>query len=130
MPPNGASSINGRTAEANGDPEQSSLLEKRKHHRSQDDGSKQAIITAAHDQRGRNLKLVLKSSDEQKPSVDLELVAMIRKAEAARQQLFAEPSGTKDRAAERIARLAFLAPDIIMAILEGRQAPSLQRGAS
>ncbi len=30
-----------------------------------------------------------------------------------------------DRAAERIARLAFLAPDIITAILEGRQPPSL-----
>ena len=48
-----------------------------------------------------------------------------RKAEAARQQLFAGSSGTNYRAAERIARLAFLAPDIIMAILEGRHPPSL-----
>ena len=92
----------------------------------EDDGVRLLLtINTAPDKRGRNLKLVLRSSEVQKPRVDPVLVAMIRKAEAARQQLFAGSSGTNDRAAERIARLAFLAPDIIMAILEGRHPPSL-----
>lgn len=92
----------------------------------EDDGVRlPLIINTAPDQRGRNLKLVLRSSEEQKPNVDLELVALIRKAEAARQQLFVEASGTSNRAAERVARLAFLAPDIISAILDGRQPASL-----
>ena len=43
----------------------------------------------------------------------------------AQQQLFNGSSVTNDRAAERVARLAFLAPDIISAILDGRQPPSL-----
>lgn len=91
-----------------------------------DDGVRMPlIINTAPDQRGRNLKLVLRTGDEQKPNVDPELVALIRKAEAARQQLFAQTSVTNDRVAERVARLAFLAPDIITAILEGRQPPSL-----
>jgi site-specific DNA recombinase len=91
----------------------------------EDDGIRlPLIITAVPDQRGRNLKLMLESSDEQKPSVNLDLLAMIRKAEAARQRLFADPSGADDRAAERLARLAFLGPDIIVAILDGRLPPS------
>lgn len=92
----------------------------------EDDGVRLPLLIAtAPDRRGRNLKLVLRSDEERKPNVDLELVALIRKAEAARQQLFTQTSTTNDRAAERVARLAFLAPDIITAILEGRQPPSL-----
>ena len=92
----------------------------------EDDGVRMPlIINTAPDQRGRNLKLVLRTGGEQKPNVDPELIALIRKAEAARQQLFGQASVTNDRTAERVARLAFLAPNIISVILEGRQPPSL-----
>lgn len=42
---------------------------------------------------------------------------------STRRQLFtaADPTQRPDREVERIARLAFLAPDIVTAILEGRQ---------
>lgn len=92
----------------------------------EDDGVRlPLLIETAPDRRGRNLKLVLRSAEEQKPNADLELIALIRKAEIARQQLFNGSSMTNDRTTERVARLAFLAPDIITAILEGRQPPSL-----
>ncbi|GAY22013.1 MULTISPECIES: recombinase family protein [Sphingobium] len=92
----------------------------------EDDGHRLPLhIETAPDRHGRNLKLVLRSGEEQKPNVDLELIALIRKAEVARQQLFTQTSATNDRTAERVARLAFLAPDIITAILEGRQPATL-----
>jgi hypothetical protein len=46
----------------------------------------------------------------------------------AREQLFAETATDDvlaDRELRRVARFAFLAPDIVAAILEGRQPPSL-----
>ncbi|WP_205451951.1 hypothetical protein [Sphingobium estronivorans] len=92
----------------------------------EDDGHRLPLhIETVPDRRGRNLKLVLRSGEEQKLNVDLELIALIRKAEVARQQLFTQASVTSDRTAERVARLAFLAPDIITAILEGRQPATL-----
>lgn len=54
-------------------------------------------------------------------------IALLQKAEATRRQLFspANPARRPDREVERLARLAFLAPDIVTAILEGRQPRSL-----
>ena len=79
------------------------------------------------ERRGHNLKLVLRSEKERQAKIDPDLIALLQKAEAARQQLFATTDRDQrpDRTAERIARLAFLAPDIVAAILEGRQPPWL-----
>lgn len=94
----------------------------------QDDGSRIPLaIATSPDRRGRNLKLVLGSPPSQQPRVDPELIALLRRAEAARQRLLqpTEPGTSIDREDERLARLAFLSPDIIAAILDGRQPSSL-----
>lgn len=93
-----------------------------------DDGFRIAIaIPTRPERRGHNLRLVVGSRDQRQARIDPELVALLRKAEAARQKLFTgnDPSQSSDRAAERIARLAFLAPDIVAAILDGQQPKSL-----
>jgi hypothetical protein len=93
-----------------------------------DDGARIAItIPTSPDRRGRNLKLVLRSGIDRPPLIDADLVALLRKAELARRKLFthADSTGTRDREVERITRLAFLTPDIVDAILEGRQPSSL-----
>lgn len=78
-------------------------------------------------QRGPTLKLVIGSQKLSQPRIDLDLIALLRKADAARRKLFTQADGLSrpDREDERIARLAFLAPDIVGAILEGRQPPML-----
>jgi len=93
----------------------------------EDDGIRIPIhIPTKPDRRGHNLKLVLRSEKERPAKIDQDLIALLQKAEAARQQLFADGAEAKfDRECERIARLAFLAPDIVAAILDGRQPPSL-----
>ncbi|AEG49194.1 Resolvase domain protein [Sphingobium chlorophenolicum L-1] len=93
-----------------------------------DDGFRVAIaISTRPERRGHNLRLVVGSRDQRQARIDPELVALLLKAEAARQKLFMgnDPSQSSDRAAERIARLAFLAPDIVAAILDGQQPKSL-----
>lgn len=93
----------------------------------EDDGFRIPIlIPTKPDRRGHNLKLVMRSEKNRPPKVNPTLIALLCKAEAARAQLFAggEPS-LRDRKLERVARLAFLAPDIVSAILEGRHPPSL-----
>ncbi|MFD1105566.1 recombinase family protein [Sphingobium olei] len=91
-----------------------------------DDGVRISIdIPTVPDQRGHNLKLVLASEGAGQRKVDRDLVALLRKAEAARQQLFTQAHAAHDRSTERIARLAFLAPDIVTAILDGRQPSEL-----
>ena len=75
--------------------------------------------------RGRNLKLVL-GSQTVLPKISPELIALLRRAETIRERLFQQDASMlRDRKAERIARLAFLAPDIVDAILTGRQPRSL-----
>lgn len=94
----------------------------------EDDGMRIPItIPTRPDRRGHNLKLVLRSEKERPAKIDPDLIALLQKADVTRQQLFAVTDSDKrpDRAAERMARLAFLAPDIVAAILEGRQPPSL-----
>jgi len=84
-------------------------------------------IKTTPNQRGRNLKLVLGSQPRREPKQDPELIALLRNAEAARQRLFAsdQSSSPIDREEERLARLAFLSPNIVAAIMEGRQPASL-----
>lgn len=93
----------------------------------EDDGVRIPIaIPTKPDRRGHNLKLVLRSEKDRPPKVNPTLIALLAKAEAARQQLFADgEASSRDHKLERIARLAFLAPDVVSAILEGRQPPAL-----
>lgn len=83
-------------------------------------------IPTKSDRLGYNIKLVLRTEKERRPKIDSDLIALLQKAEATRQQLFApaDPAQRPDRELERIARLAFLAPDIVTAILDGRQPSS------
>lgn len=83
------------------------------------------VIPTKPDRRGHNLKLVLRSEKDRPPKVNPTLIALLAKAEDARQQLFADEASSRDHKLERVARLAFLAPDIVSAILEGRHPPAL-----
>lgn len=93
----------------------------------QDDGIRLALIIRTRvDRRGHNLKLILRSDKQQPPKVNPTLIQLLCKAEAARAQLFADGEATRrDLKLERLARLAFLAPDIMSAIMEGRHPPAL-----
>ena len=81
--------------------------------------------------RGRELRLVFKPDDRDAPiRRDAKLVNLIAKAFSARLRL--EQNGGLDDLSStgvahltRLARLSFLAPDIIGSILEGRQPPTL-----
>ncbi|EZP71703.1 Invertase/recombinase like protein [Sphingomonas paucimobilis] len=93
-----------------------------------DEGDRITIpVLATPVRRGRTLKLMIGSQKLPQPRTDLDLIALLRKAEVARQKLFAQADASSQthREDERIARLAFLAPDIVGAILEGRQPPML-----
>jgi site-specific DNA recombinase len=93
-----------------------------------DDGERIALpVPTKPVRRGRTLKLVIGSKKVTAPRLDPELIALLRKAETARQRLFApqQSAATSDREDERVARLAFLAPDIVAAILDGGQPPEL-----
>ena len=94
---------------------------------SEDDGIRlPLVIPTKPDRRGHNLKLVLRSEKDRPPRVNPTLVALLAKAEDARRQIFADgDASSRDRKLERVARLAFLAPDIVNAILEGRHPPAL-----
>ncbi|MEJ6595538.1 MAG: hypothetical protein QNL50_10340, partial [Parasphingorhabdus sp.] len=74
--------------------------------------------------RGQELRLVFASSEPvQTKRIDTKLIGLIAKAEAAYFTLASGetvPSKQRPHLA-RLARLKFLAPDIITAILEGRQ---------
>ena len=92
----------------------------------EDDGVRIPILIPTRpDRRGHNLKLVLRSEKDRPPRINPTLIALLAKAEDARQQLFANEAPSRDHKLERVARLAFLAPDIVNAIIEGRQPPAL-----
>ncbi|HWV12607.1 MAG TPA: recombinase family protein, partial [Sphingobium sp.] len=93
----------------------------------EDDGIRLPLVVPTKpDRRGHNLRLVLRPEKDRPPKVNPTLVALLAKAEDARQQLFADGhASSRDRKLERVARLAFLAPDIVNAILEGRHPPAL-----
>lgn len=81
-------------------------------------------IPIALRKRGKEMKLVLRP--DARPSMEPEprLVRLLVKAEQARRLVFERGEIKPDRHICRMARLAFLAPDITEAILEGRQ-PSI-----
>ncbi|UZK66710.1 recombinase family protein [Sphingomonas sp. M1-B02] len=75
--------------------------------------------------RNRGARLVITSKAQGQPSADPRLATLLAKAHQARGELFAEPTRRGDRHLERLARLAYLAPDITAAILDGNHPASL-----
>lgn len=71
--------------------------------------------------RKRGRKLVIRPVPSTARTPDPKLAALIVKAHCARDNLFSGASPRGSRHAERLARLAFLAPDITAAILAGTQ---------
>ena len=78
--------------------------------------------------RGHELRLRINPPDQARAR-DPKLVGLIIRAYAARDQLEAmEPDAPRDlrRELSRVARASYLAPDIVTAIFEGRQPPTLR----
>jgi site-specific DNA recombinase len=73
----------------------------------------------SHRKRGARLIIAGNASVAKEP--DPSLVALIVKAHQARTDLFSQAAPRGNRHIERLARLAYLAPDIKMAILNGAQ---------
>lgn len=86
--------------------------------------------------RGHDIRLVIAAPDAMPSKRDERLLALIAEAHAARRAVF-EQSGSLAEIASRLGRcrghladmirLSYLAPDIVTAIVEGRQPPSLNR---
>ncbi len=77
-------------------------------------------------QRGkRGTKLVIAGLEPVGRKPDPRLVNLIAKAHRARSNLFGDQASPRDRHIERLARLAYLAPDITHAILDGNQPAAL-----
>ena len=77
--------------------------------------------------RSRELRIVVPAGAPTHPR-NGRLMMLLGRAALAREQLLAESATDgvlADRELRRVARFAFLAPDIVAAILEGRQPPSL-----
>jgi site-specific DNA recombinase len=82
------------------------------------------IIPTQVRRRGQELRLRFDMSGERPAKRDPQLIALIVRAHDARRELAALGAvSSKDQRRElgRLARLSYLAPDIISAILEGRQ---------
>ncbi len=72
--------------------------------------------------RGHELKLIYAAPESRPAMRDDRLIQLLGQARIAHQQLLSGPmKGTAKSHAVRMARLNFLAPDIVTAILEGRQ---------
>ncbi|WP_264319431.1 recombinase family protein [Rhizorhabdus wittichii] len=72
--------------------------------------------------RGHELKLIYAAPEARPAMRDDRLIQLLGQARIAHQQLLSGPmKGTAKSHAVRMARLNFLAPDIVTAILEGRQ---------
>ena len=88
-------------------------------------------ISARPRRRGREIRLVVGGSDEKPMQRDGRLIMLLLKAQAARQQLLTASASEKsaslysDKHVVRLARLAYLAPDIVAAILDGKQPRAL-----
>jgi DNA invertase Pin-like site-specific DNA recombinase len=76
-----------------------------------------------HRKRGARLVIAGKSPEENTP--EPKLVALVRRAHQARAALFSNAAPRGNRHIERLARLAYLAPDITSAILDGTQPATL-----
>lgn len=78
--------------------------------------------------RGQELRMSYPATDAAAPErIDNKLLALIAKAELAHSQLLSEPDLPKPRRDHltRLARLKFLAPDIVSTVIEGRQPAQL-----
>lgn len=85
-----------------------------------------ALAIKADIHRGkRDAKLVIVTDAAKDPVADPRLVALVIKAHRARTDLFSGTAERGNRHIERLARLAYLAPDITTAILDGNQPPAL-----
>ena len=94
------------------------------------------IAPATRVRRGDDVRLVIGEQDSS-ANRDGRLVALMAEARAARDHLLASPEGTLDTIAaqygqsrkhfSRLVRLAYLAPDIVAAIVDGRQPVQLTR---
>jgi site-specific DNA recombinase len=78
--------------------------------------------------RGHELRLVVSGADDPPTRRDGRLIALLLKAHEARHQLLDQSSEKRSRGQDysqkhlaRMARLSFLAPDIIASILDGKQ---------
>ena len=94
-----------------------------------DDGLRITLQAASVDRsRGNGVRVRIEADGPSGPAPDGRLLMLIVKARAARDAL-ADGSAELERAdvhqATRLARLAYLAPDIIAAVLDGSQPPSL-----
>lgn len=90
------------------------------------DDARIALAISADVHRGkRGTKLVIAATKSAAPTPDPRLVALIAKAHRSRELLFANAAARSNRHAERLARLAYLAPDITSAILNGSQPRAL-----
>ena len=89
------------------------------------------VIAERPRRRGREVRLIVPSDDEAPIQRDGRLILLLLKAHAAQRQLLAtndsptSASVYSDKHIARLARLAYLAPDIVGAILDGKAPRSL-----
>ena len=89
------------------------------------------MIAARPPRRGREIRLIVPGDNEVPIQRDGRLVMLLLKSQAAQLQLLAtdgstnSPSIYSDKHVARLARLSWLAPDIVSAILDGKQPRSL-----
>ena len=91
-----------------------------------DDDRRIAVIVGSnitHRKRGARLVIARNAPAEKAP--DPKLIALVAKAHQARSALFSNAAPRGNRHIERLARLAYLAPDITSAILDGTQPATL-----
>lgn len=94
-------------------------------HRADDDARISIPMTMQVVHRGSRALTVFAVSDQQPPSDDPKLIELLKRALAAREQLATASStsivGQQKHGLTREARLSYLAPDIVGAIIAGRQ---------
>lgn len=105
----------------------------------QNDRTHTLTKTTTRIRRGHDVKLVVAAPPSENTSHDHKLVKMIADAHLARQQVLDHPTRSMSQIAADLGRcrgdlademrLSFLAPDIVTAILEGRQPSTLNRKA-
>ncbi|MGN6690258.1 MAG: recombinase family protein, partial [Sphingopyxis sp.] len=96
------------------------------HHQPDDTDERLDLVINANIHRGkRGAKLVIAAKEPETKTPDPKVVALIAKAHRAQRNLFSGAVSRGNRHIERLARLAYLAPDITAAILDGDQPNTL-----
>lgn len=90
-----------------------------------DEGRIALMVSSNITHRKRGARLVIARNAPAEKMPDPNLVALIGKAHRARAALFSSAAPRGNRHIERLARLAYLAPDITSAILNGTQPATL-----